>query len=215
MQPSVSTSYRGLDPNHRSVPAAWAHRQKLHSPWLEPSRYPSCIDDGHERQRPGSATTVKTHSALTHLFHLCRYGLGCSSMSSHGRVTHGFPVHFMFFTQGVFPEFLQMIGVGSVVTAPEAHHQNGVAESLIGACKRTMRRLRNEDPNLSPSTVGHLTAFAHNHSDDILQFSGHMVGIRIPGKIRPILYLQTREASLVLIPFQSFRRNAIWLNRLV
>ena len=67
------------------------------------------------------------------------------------------------FAQGVFPEFLQTVGIGSAVTAPEAHWQNGVAESLIGALKRTMRRLRTEDTTLSPEAVATLAAFSHNH----------------------------------------------------
>ena len=75
------------------------------------------------------------------------------------------------FAQGVFPQFLQSAGIGAVVIAPEAHWQNGVAESLIGASKRTMRRLRNEDPDLSPQAVGALAAFAHNHMDRQKGFS--------------------------------------------
>ena len=71
------------------------------------------------------------------------------------------------FCQGVFPEFLSTIGIGSAVTAAEAHWQNGVAEALIGTMKRTMRRIRNEDTSLSPASVGVLAAYAQNHTDKI------------------------------------------------
>ena len=67
------------------------------------------------------------------------------------------------FCQGVFPEFLQLVGIGSSVTAAEAHWQAGVAESLIGVIKRTMRRIRNEDTSLGPDAVGALAAHAYNH----------------------------------------------------
>jgi len=68
------------------------------------------------------------------------------------------------FCQGIFPEFLQLVGIGSSVTAAEAHWQAGVAESLIGVIKRTMRRLRNEDSTLAPESVGALAAHAYNHT---------------------------------------------------
>ena len=71
------------------------------------------------------------------------------------------------FCQGVFPEFLSTIGIGSAVTAVEAHWQNGVAEALIGTMKRTMRRIRNADTSLSPVSVGVLAAYAQNHTDKI------------------------------------------------
>ena len=71
------------------------------------------------------------------------------------------------FCQGVFPEFLSTIGIGSAVTAAEAHWQNGVAEALIGTMKRTMRRIRNADTSLSPVSVGVLAAYAQNHTDKI------------------------------------------------
>ena len=75
------------------------------------------------------------------------------------------------FAQGIFPEFLEMAGIGSVVTAGEAHWQNGVAEAMINTAKRTMRRLRNEDMNMSPESVGCLAAYAHNHTDRCKGFS--------------------------------------------
>ena len=75
------------------------------------------------------------------------------------------------FSKGVFPEFLEMIGVGSLVTAAEAHWQNGVAESMIGVAKRTMRRLRNENPEMEPQVIGHLAAVAQNHTDKCKGFS--------------------------------------------
>ena len=75
------------------------------------------------------------------------------------------------FAQGIFPQFLEMVGIGSMVTAGEAHWQNGIAETLIGSAKRTMRRIRNEDLTLSPEVVGSLTAHAHNHTDRCKGFS--------------------------------------------
>lgn len=74
-------------------------------------------------------------------------------------------------SEGVFPEFLEMAGIGSMVTAGEAHWQNGVAESMINTAKRTMRRLRNEDMQMTPESVGCLAAFAHNHTDRCKGFS--------------------------------------------
>lgn len=46
------------------------------------------------------------------------------------------------FCQGTFPEFLQLVGIGSSVTTAEAHWQAGVAESLIGVIKRTIAHWR-------------------------------------------------------------------------
>ena len=75
------------------------------------------------------------------------------------------------FAQGMLPQFLEMIGIGSVVRAGEAHWPNGIAEPLIGSAKRTMRRIRNEDLTLSPEVPGSLTAHAHNHTDRCKGFS--------------------------------------------
>ena len=66
--------------------------------------------------------------------------------------------------KGQFPEFIQTIGIGSMVTAAEAHWQNGLAEALINSIKRTMRRIRNENTDMYPETVAALAAHANNHS---------------------------------------------------
>ena len=73
--------------------------------------------------------------------------------------------------KGQFPEFLEMVGIGSTVTAGEAHWQNGLAEALIGSAKRTMRRIRNEHPDAVPESVAALAAHANNHHNKQMGFA--------------------------------------------
>ena len=64
---------------------------------------------------------------------------------------------------GHFVEFMQMAGIGVSVSPGEAHWQQGTIESLIRVIKGTMRRIRNEHPELEPSTCCTLAVSAHNH----------------------------------------------------
>ena len=72
---------------------------------------------------------------------------------------------------GKFAEFAQMVGIGMSVAAPEAHWQNGVAESLIRVTKNTIRKLRYEFPDFEPATIGAMAAYANNHAAKVKGFS--------------------------------------------
>ena len=64
---------------------------------------------------------------------------------------------------GQFVEFMQMAGIGVSVSPGEDHWQQGTIESLIRVIKGTMRRIRNDHPELEPSTCCTLAVCAHNH----------------------------------------------------
>ncbi|CAE7823229.1 CACNA1B, partial [Symbiodinium necroappetens] len=70
-------------------------------------------------------------------------------------------------SKGVFSEFCHWIGVGLAVTPGEGHWQNGAVETAVKSVKKTMKRLRNDDKDLSPKTCGHLAAMAHNNMDKV------------------------------------------------
>ena len=65
---------------------------------------------------------------------------------------------------GAFVEFLQMAGIGVSVSPPEAHWQQGTIESLIRVLRRTVKRLREEHPDLQPQTCINHAVAAHNHN---------------------------------------------------
>ena len=64
---------------------------------------------------------------------------------------------------GRFVEFMNMAGIGVTVSPPEAHWQQGTIESLIRVLKNTMRKIREEYPDVDPQTVANLAVSAHNH----------------------------------------------------
>ena len=55
---------------------------------------------------------------------------------------------------GDFPEFLSSTGIGLSVTPGEAHWQLGGVEEAVKATKKTMKKIRSQEPNLPPSVVG-------------------------------------------------------------
>lgn len=73
--------------------------------------------------------------------------------------------------KGTFPSFLRSIGIGLCVAAGQAHWQHGATESGVKAIKETMKRLRNEQPTLSPKVCSLLAAAAHNQTDKVKGFS--------------------------------------------
>ncbi len=66
-------------------------------------------------------------------------------------------------SSGAFVQFMQLTGIGVSVTPGEAHWQQGTIESLIRVLKGTMKRLREEHPELDPQTCASLAVSAHNH----------------------------------------------------
>eukprot|EP00434_Breviolum_minutum_P028248 symbB.v1.2.024989.t1/scaffold2394.1/size82379/5 len=66
-------------------------------------------------------------------------------------------------SSGTFVAFMQLTGIGVSVTPGEAHWQQGTIESLIRVLKGTMRRLRDEHPEIDPQTCANLAVNAHNH----------------------------------------------------
>ncbi|CAE7365335.1 GIP [Symbiodinium natans] len=72
---------------------------------------------------------------------------------------------------GQFPEFLEHAGIGLTVVPGEAHWCHGRTEAMVQVAKRTMRRLRNEAPDLSPQSLATLVVNAHNNSDKVLGYS--------------------------------------------
>ena len=73
--------------------------------------------------------------------------------------------------KGDFAEFCGWIGCGLTVTPGEAHWQNGGVESAIKAVKKTMRRIRNDAPEVTARACGHLAAAAQNNTDSVKGFS--------------------------------------------
>lgn len=72
---------------------------------------------------------------------------------------------------GHFVEFLHLAGVGVSVTPGEAHWQAGTIESIIKVVKNTMRRLRNQHPELDPETCAGLAVNSHNTQYKVKGFS--------------------------------------------
>ena len=72
---------------------------------------------------------------------------------------------------GDFPEFLSSVGIGLSVTPGEAHWQLGGVEVAVKATKKTMKKIRSQEPNLPPSVVGHLAAMAANHTLKVKGFT--------------------------------------------
>ena len=72
---------------------------------------------------------------------------------------------------GAFIDFLQMAGVGVSVTPGEAHWQHGSIEAMIRVIKDTMKKIRNEQPQIEPSTVAALAVNAHNSQYKVSGFS--------------------------------------------
>ena len=70
-----------------------------------------------------------------------------------------------------FAEFAKMVRIGIMAAAPEAHWQNGVAESLIRVTKNRTRKLRYEFPDFEPATIGAIAAYANNHAAKVKGFS--------------------------------------------
>ena len=73
--------------------------------------------------------------------------------------------------KGVFTQFLSSIGVGMSVTAGQAPWQHGSTESMVKALKSTIKRIRNEQPTISPKVCGQLAAMAQNNVDAVKGFS--------------------------------------------
>ena len=74
-------------------------------------------------------------------------------------------------SQGKFAEFCGVVGCGMATTPGEAHWQNGAVESAVKSMKKTMKRLRNEDPNMSAELIGHLAAAAQNNIETVKGFT--------------------------------------------
>ena len=72
---------------------------------------------------------------------------------------------------GDFPEFLSSVGIGLSVTPGEAHWQLGGVAVAVKATKKTMKKIRSQEPNLPPSVVGHLAAMAANHTLKVKGFT--------------------------------------------
>lgn len=70
-------------------------------------------------------------------------------------------------SKGAFPSFCHSAGIGVAVTPGEAHWQHGATESMVKSIKATMRRIRNERPQLAPKLVGALASLAENHTDKV------------------------------------------------
>ena len=70
-------------------------------------------------------------------------------------------------SKGAFPSFCHSAGIGVAVTPGEAHWQHGATESMVKSIKSTMRRIRNERPQLAPKLVGALASLAENHTDKV------------------------------------------------
>eukprot|EP00435_Cladocopium_sp_Y103_P049949 s497_g15.t1 len=74
-------------------------------------------------------------------------------------------------SSGAFAEFMQLIGVGVSVTPGEAHWQAGSIESMIRVIKNTMKKLRNQHPELDPELCAGLAVNSHNTQAKIKGFS--------------------------------------------
>ncbi|CAE6971276.1 TY5A [Symbiodinium sp. KB8] len=72
---------------------------------------------------------------------------------------------------GLFPEFLEHAGIGLTVVPGEAHWMHGRTEAMVQVAKRTMRRMRNESPDLAPPVLAALVVSAHNNSDKIMGYT--------------------------------------------
>ena len=72
---------------------------------------------------------------------------------------------------GDFTDFMHLAGVGVAVTPGEAHWQHGSIEGMIRVIKETMRRIRNDRPEVEPKTVAALAVNAHNCQDKVAGFS--------------------------------------------
>ena len=71
---------------------------------------------------------------------------------------------------GDFPEFLSSTGIGLSVTAGESRWQLGGVEVDVKATKKTMKKIRTQEPNLPP-VVGNLAAMAGNHTLKVKGFT--------------------------------------------
>ena len=65
---------------------------------------------------------------------------------------------------GNLPMFTHTAGIGMLATPGEGHWVHGKTEAMVNTIKRTMRRIRQEHPYLSPSLVGTLASYAANHT---------------------------------------------------
>ena len=74
-------------------------------------------------------------------------------------------------SKGDFVRFCQSIGIGVAGVPGEAHWQHGATESMVKSVKSTMRKLRAEQPSMSPRLCGLLAAHAQNHVDRIKGYS--------------------------------------------
>ena len=74
-------------------------------------------------------------------------------------------------SSGHFVSFLQMTGIGVSVTPGEAHWQAGTIESIIKVMRNTIRRIRNQHPELDPEIIAGLAVNSHNMQYKIKGFS--------------------------------------------
>ena len=72
---------------------------------------------------------------------------------------------------GSMADFLQSAGIGLTITPGEAHWQHGTMESMVRVTKNTMKRLRNEKPDIDPKACSFLAAHAENHHDKVKGYS--------------------------------------------
>ena len=73
--------------------------------------------------------------------------------------------------KGDFVRFCQSIGIGVAGVPGEAHWQHGATESMVKSVKNTMKKLRSEQPSMSPRLCGLLASHAQNHVDRIKGYS--------------------------------------------
>ena len=72
---------------------------------------------------------------------------------------------------GDFPAFLEHAGIGLTVIPGEAHWMHGKTEAMVQIAKRTMKRIRNDEKDISPAGLAALTTMAQNNTDRISGFS--------------------------------------------
>ena len=78
---------------------------------------------------------------------------------------------------GDFVNFLQNAGMGIGIAPGEAHWQSGTIESLIRVIKNTMRKLRNQHPELDPEICAGLAVNCHNTQMKIKGFFSGPMGL--------------------------------------